>query len=399
MLCGHSVAKQAVHYGPKNIVSENAPSDEQSSQLLVSELLLFIKKNSESLVQTLSNNETEKEKWPWLQAVSEQLNAVNETEQNLAEGSVSAGDVLGELVQLSSLLGSLAVINEDQIVLQGLLQLKAFDKPELKAHLQSTMDLAIREDHKQMIEILKQYKVQPSDSLLLQAVAKGEAQKVSLLLSYGASKDAFYMLGPDDNPKGEPGIQRIEGLLTSIYKLDEGFDSYLKEDPFIKAYFYQYGFKSLYTAWSPVIVAAANNDLETLKVLKKAGVQPFKHELAIIGKVADQMIGITEVRKVKSFRSWWNIPTYVAATALGIATIPFVPVPDQYKKPLIKLVGASIFIWHVLGNAGSVLVEQLWARRSVSKKLNFLTEGERAIYLQLKAFDLEIHQSIESVLD
>ena len=343
------------------------------------------------------SNEQQKEKWPLFEKLATELAAVTLIEEAIMKEEGASLSLLPQLIDLSNFLGYLAVIDEDEGVLSEYLKLEVFANPKLRFHLQPMMDLANREGHGKIIGILQKHKVRPSGRFLLESIAMGDTYQVELLLRYGAPRNASYILEPDHNAKIGTGVMRLSKLLARVNDLliqpSNTLGLYFQSNPEINEFFDDDGYFSLYRPWSPVMIAAISEDIETLKVLQKYDFKLFKHELSIMGKLADEMLSITEQRKVKHFSRWWHYPLNIILGAAAMTRIPIVP--QKYTVPIPYIVGMLIG-GKALGTLGSVFVEQHWTKVATEKKLRYLLKDELETYRQLKEYNLLIDKSMKS---
>ncbi|MFK7822675.1 MAG: hypothetical protein AB8G05_00855 [Oligoflexales bacterium] len=328
------------------------------------------------------------------------LEDLDEMAQDLEQDKIAANELIPTLVPLASLVGSMAVLDENAEVLESFLKLKVFRNPVYRDKFEPLMSLAIRKDYKGMISVLNKYHVPPTRELLLESIARGDAKQVSALLNYGASKNIYFMLDSEDDLESKPGLQRINSILAEFDELCGDFgspmDVLLQENPVISDFLYEDGIRSLHRPWSPIFVAAIAKDTETLEVLVDNGFKPFKQELYLIGKMANQMLKITDYRSSRKFSYWWNLPLQLAGLSAAIGGT-FI-VPKKYRISITTAIVVHIGV-SLVGSLGTFFAEQFWASRSTLKKRNHLGEEERNLYDQLVNLDRDVRMSVQTVLN
>lgn len=368
---------------------------------IASEMISFIKRNAHGLVESVSQKERDYAKRNWLSQVASKFASTDQIEHALISEQHSASSLNPPLVQLSSLVASLAIMDGSPLVLQEYLDLKVFESSAMRFYRDPVMDLAIRENQKPLISLLSDYSVRPTSEFLLESIAKGNSERVAFLLEYGAPKSAYFMLGPDSGSQSEPGIKRIKTILAELDDvLDEqggALEYFLYQDFTINSYLYKEGSRSLYRAWSPIMVAAAGDDLKTLGLLLQHGFKPFKMELDLMSKIAKQMLKLTENRKAHTFRFWWNASIELISLGTIIGGMPFIP--ENYRVSVDPLKAVALYIGgSLLGNLGSYLVKRFWTHRDDIKKRMQLAEPERQLYDHLMELDRQCHTNMEKAL-
>ena len=397
----------ALLYSGSALYAEIAPVSKESKEATIDnnndslkkeafEIIEFIQTRAHEIFISLSAKNMQDGERVWLHKIAAEFEAVEQMKQDLLHDRNSAEKMILNLASLSSFLGSWAVMDDHADALEEFLSLGVFTDPVMCPYLQPVMDTAIREGHKEMIDILSKYEVPPTDYFLLDAVTKRDAKLTSTLLSHGASKYAHVMLGPDIDLKDKPGIEALISTFASIDKLMEkskdDLDALLREDQAIDEYLYKDGYRSFRGPWSPVLIAAAGKDLETLKVLMENGLKPFKHEKVLMKKIADQLLNVTEKRKMRNFRNWWNFSASVVSLGITIGTYYYGPPSVSFPQALAIFAGGNI-----VGGLSSYFVEHLWVDRDSANKRQRLSWKERKVYDQLIALDHDIATSIAAV--